>query len=97
MYQVKFVLGVDAPDLTECLNRTLSNLQHDVVDIKFPDDKTAAIIYEVEEEYKSHLCCDCAMWDDTNSTSNLIGLCQFCGKRKRFNDKACRSFKDIRA
>ena len=96
MLQVKFVLGVDSLDLTECLNRTLSNLKHEVIDVKFPDNTTAAIIYEIKEEYKDRICCDCSLWDDTTSTSNLIGLCQFCGKRKRFNDKACRDFKDIR-
>ena len=97
MLQVKFVLGCDALDLTESLNRTLSNMEEEIADIKFVDSKTAAIIFKVAEEYLDRLCCDCSFWDDSNSTSNLIGLCQFCGKRKRFNDKACRSYKDIRA
>ena len=34
-------------------------------------------------------------WDDGGETTTS-GLCHQCGQRRRFNNKACRSFRDVR-
>lgn len=97
MFRTKLVMGVDPPDLNEGLNKALSEITSESIDIKFADSKTAFIIYEIEELYKKEICCDCAYWDDSHNTNNMVGLCQHCGQRKRFSDKACPNYLDIRA
>lgn len=96
MLQVKTIYGTDPPNLNDSLNKELSQFTSKIVDIKFPNDSTAVIIYELTEEFENEICCDCQYWDDTSCSTNLIGFCMLCGKRKRFNEKACRQFKDVR-
>lgn len=98
MLQTKFVYGTDLVDLNQSLNKALSEINSEKVNVQYFLDKYIAIIeYGIEEEYKKEICCDCAYWDDSHNTNNLIGLCQLCGKRKRFSDKACPSYLDKRA
>ena len=94
MFQVKLVCGTDPQNLNDSLNRELSTIQSENVKVKFADAKTAFIVYETVSS--KEICCDCQFWDDTQSNTSLMGFCQMCGKRKRFNDKACEQFKDIR-
>ena len=99
MLQVKFIYGTDLADLNESLNKALSTTESETKpDIKYDFNKIIAVIeYETHEAYKDRLCCDCTFWDDSVGNSDLIGMCQMCGKRKRFNDKACPRYEDIRA
>lgn len=99
MYQVKYVFGIDMPDLIDRLNRALSDIKAtEKPNIIYDRERVEAIIeYETEEEYKKRLCCECQHWDDSNGTSDVSGFCQLTGHRKRFNCNACESYKDIRA
>ena len=98
MLQTKFVYGTDLVDLNQSLNKALSEINSEKVNVQYFLDKYIAIIeYGIEEEYKNEICCDCAHWDGSHNTNNLYGLCQLCGKRKRFSDKACPSYLDKRA
>lgn len=96
MLQTKFILGTDMPDLERSLNKFLSELSAESVCKYFPESCLVVVEYKTDEEYKTSLCCECSMWDSPNS-SNLYGFCQLKGDRKRFNCKACPSYKDIRA
>lgn len=99
MLQVKIVQETEASDLNKSINDFLATIKsEDVKDIKFElsDYSLIAIIqYEVVEPWAKAMCCDCQYWDD-GGTTDAVGLCHECGQRKRFNCKACTSFKDVR-
>lgn len=96
MLQTKFIYGVDLPDLQQNLNKVLSETHSDSINVQyFLEQKVAVVEYEIDEDYKNEICCDCAYWNA--STNNLMGICQYCGQRKRFSDKACTGFVDVRA
>lgn len=100
MLKTKPIYGTDLPDLTQSLNEALSHFTSNKPQIQFLNDKTAVIIYEEEETYVNRLCCECIYWDDTITDSTLVGFCQNpnCGGcRKRFSDKACKEYRDIRS
>lgn len=100
MLQIKIVQGHTTDILNSAVNDFLANLKaDDVRDIRFEmsDIPMVAIIqYEVVEEWRDCLCCDCQYWDDQGDSSTTSGLCHECGQRRRFNNKACKCFKDIR-
>ena len=102
MIQVKFIYGTDFQDLNESLNEALgreplSELNSEQVSINYELDKLIiAIEYEIQEEYKGRLCCDCAYWDDRGNNESLNGFCTISGKRMRFNCSACKKFRDLR-
>ena len=98
MLQIKFVKGKDMETLENNVNSFLASLSSDAIkDIKTDiEGKVATIQYEFKEAWEGCLCCDCRHWDDGNDVESLIGLCQECGGRKRFNNRACSHFKDVR-
>ena len=95
MLQVEIVKG---SNLQDAINDFLKTLKEDAVKaIKVEaSEGIATILYTVKESWEGHLCCDCRYWDDSNDCEAMIGLCQVCGGRRRFNNKSCESFKDIR-
>ena len=98
MLQVKVISTVQVKDLESSINEFLTTVDAETVkDINIDVlDGTAVIQYEIVEEWKKALCCDCQHWDDGGSTSNVSGLCHECGQRRRFNCRACKQFKDVR-
>ena len=98
MLQVKVISTVQVTDLESSINEFLTTVDTESVKDISVDvmDSTAVIQYEIVEEWKNALCCDCQHWDDGGSTSNVSGLCHECGQRRRFNCRACKQFKDVR-
>lgn len=96
MLQVKLLQGKDTQTLESNVNEFLASLSSEAVkDIK-TDGLTALILYEFKDAWEGQMCCDCRYWDDSGDCESLIGLCQECGGRKRFSQKACPKFKDVR-
>lgn len=98
MLQIEIVTGETKKELQSNVNTFLTTLSDDAVkSIKTEASEcTATILYVVKESWKGHMCCDCRYWDDSNDCEALIGLCQVCGGRRRFNNNSCEHFKDIR-
>ena len=98
MLQVKLFSTLKNSELEREINEFLATIDAEAVkDINIDGmECTAFIQYEIIEEWKNALCCDCQHWDDGGSTSNVSGLCHECGQRRRFNCKACKQFKDVR-
>lgn len=98
MLKLKTVFFSSVKDIDASVNEVLSHIsKEDFHSIEFKEDKGLAfILYEEEEPWKNALCCDCQHWDDCGSSDSVSGLCQECGGRRRFNSKACKSFKDVR-
>ena len=100
MLQVEIVTGdIAANGLQNAVNEFLKGLQDEdaVKDINVQaSEGIATILYVVKESWKGNMCCDCRYWDDSNDCEALIGLCQVCGGRRRFNNNSCKHFKDIR-
>lgn len=96
MLQIKICQGFSYDDLTQKVNEALSEIKSENVSVKYlPNDKYAVSIeYEIEEEYKSRLCCDCAYWEDDGHS--LANFCTLNGKRVRYNCRACTKYKDLR-
>lgn len=94
MLQIKYLQGKDIETLEKNVNEFLASLTSEVKDIK-TDQNMAVILYEVMETWKNRICCECQYWDDGGETTTS-GLCHDCGQRRRFNNKACKNFKDIR-
>lgn len=95
MLQTRAIFGTDLPDLFETLNNELTKIDSEKVEIKYFLDNLTIVI-EFEESY-NRLCCECQHWDSSNGTSDVNGFCQLSGNRKRFNCRACKNYKDIRA
>ena len=95
MLQVKIIQGTD---IEKDVNEFLTTVDGDAVkDIRVDDTGTIAVIqYVMEEAWKKAHCYDCKYWDDGGDPESLSGMCVECGGRKRFNCKACKSFKDLR-
>lgn len=98
MLQIKIVTGMTSEELTRSANEFLATIDDEAVkDIKVEaSEGIATIQYIVQEAWKGNMCCDCRYWDDNNDCEALIGLCQMCGGRKRFDKKACNKFSDVR-
>lgn len=98
MIQVKIIVGKSIENLNEEINSFLSNLStDDVRDISINATSLTGIVhFEIKDKWSGHMCCDCTHWDDSGQSSSVVGLCQFCGGRKRFNSKACSDFVDVR-
>lgn len=98
MLQIKLVEGKDSTELNNNTNEFLATIQSEAVKDITVDvpNMTAIIQYILEEKWKGHLCCDCQHWDDGGSLESVTGLCQECGGRRRFNNKSCPQFKDVR-
>ncbi len=94
MLQIKYVQGKDVLTLEKNVNEFLASLTSEVKDIK-TENGMAVILYEVMEDWKKRMCCECQYWDDGGETTTS-GICHECGQRRRFNAKACKSFKDVR-
>lgn len=99
MLQIRIAQGKDIGDLEDKVNGVLEDIKSDdVKNIEFViPELTAVIEYIRSEEWKGRMCMDCQYWDDAGSADAVIGLCQVCGGKKRFNCKACEKFKDVRA
>ena len=93
----KTVFFSSIKELDASVNEVLSTIsKEEFYSIEVKEEKGLAfILYEKEEPWKNALCCDCQYWDDQGETSTS-GLCHECGQRRRFNCKACKSFKDVR-
>ena len=98
MLQIKIIPEDNLARLNDSVNTFLSDLTSDAVrDIDIDADRIIAVIqYEMAEAWKKMLCADCQHWDDGQSADAVMGICQMCGGRKRFNNKACSKFKDVR-
>ena len=95
MLQIKFVEGKDIETLENSVNAFLAYLSsEEVKDIK-REGCLVTILYERKDAWVGMMCCDCKYWDDGGEPTTS-GLCQECGKRRRFNCKACEFFKDVR-
>lgn len=96
MLQVKICTGLDYQDLQASVNDALSKIDYNEPKIIWDKEKFVAIIeYIVNESYKRSLCCECQYWQE-NGHASMMGMCQNFGKRKRFDCKACASWKDVR-
>ena len=89
--QVKFISGTSLPNLEDNLNNFLQGLDDDP-SIKYDFESLTAVVEFTAVQ--NGLCCDCKFWDDNGD--NLVGLCHRCGGRKRFSDKACNKYEDVR-
>lgn len=99
MLQIKIVKGKDIGDLNERVNEFLATVKSDAIkdNIDFDIPELVAIIkYELLEQWHGRLCSECKYWDDGESSDSVSGLCQECGKRRRFNAKACERYQDVR-
>ena len=98
MLKVKIIDAETRHKMEDELNEFLSSLtSKDIRNITYDfSNFTVAIEYELTDAWKDMICADCQHWDDGNSCDSVIGVCQECGGRKRFNCKACERFKDIR-
>lgn len=98
MLKVKIVAVTKLAELEPAINDFIATLDEEAIkDISIDITKGTAIIqYVAQEEWRNHICADCKYWDDGGSPSAVGGLCHECGTRRRFNCKACKSFKDIR-
>lgn len=95
MIQIKFVQGKDLLTLETSVNAFLASLSsEELKDIK-REDCLVTILYEKKDAWVGKLCCDCKYWDDGGEPTTS-GLCQECGKRRRFNAKACDRYQDVR-
>lgn len=97
MKQTIFVTGLDLDDLNRRLNKALSEIEGESSISYHFDNMLAVIEYDTSAAYASNICCECQYWDSSNSESDVSGICQLKGKRCRFNCKACKDYKDIRA
>lgn len=82
-------------DLEREVNEFLSTLEEPPLNTKI-DIETCYAVIEYERVRKGAICCECRFWDDSGSVDELMGLCQRCGGRKRFNGKACNKYEDTR-
>ena len=97
MLQIKTFHHNDPQHIDDLVNQFLATLTSEAVkDIDVRESGFAVVTYEVKDTWSDMICADCSYWDDTGSADAVIGLCQECGGRKRFNCKACQKFKDIR-
>ena len=98
MFKVELLQGLDRSDLQDQINRFLSGIDDESVrDIEVDMEKYNAVVkYIMIEAWKNRICADCKYWDDGGESSAVGGLCHELGNRRRFNCKACQSFKDIR-
>ncbi len=98
MVKVKIIDAVTRINLEEELNTFLASIKSEelrTISYDFPNF-TAAVEYEIKEAWRGMMCAECQFWDDSGSSDAVIGLCQACGGRKRFNCSACERFKDVR-
>lgn len=96
MLQIKIVQGKSLDDLTNKVNEFLISIKTATNITVDSTNLTAVIQHEIDEEWKNQICADCRYWDCGNSSDALIGTCQMCGLRKRFNNTACDKFNDVR-
>lgn len=96
MLQIKLIKGESVDDLANKVNDFLTSVET-VTDIKVTDTSLMAVIqYEIGEQWKKEICTDCKYWDCGQSSDALMGLCQRCGGRRRFNSLACKEWEDNR-
>jgi len=97
MIQVKFVDDVEIEGLEKAINDFLATIESETVKDICVDFKemTATIQYDIAEAWKNRMCCECQYWDDGGETTTS-GICHETGQRRRFNNKACKCFKDFR-
>ena len=98
MLKVKIIESVAGRNLVDDLNDFLATLKSEDVRKTVYDQFPQFIVveYEKREAWAGKMCAECQYWDDSGSSDAVVGLCQECGGRKRFNCKACSRFKDIR-
>jgi len=94
MLKIKYVQGKDLQTLENNVNAFLASLTSEVIDIK-TEEGMVVILYKEKESWEGRLCCDCQYWDDGGEMTTS-GLCHECGQRRRFNNKSCDRFKDVR-
>jgi hypothetical protein len=95
LMQVKLIHGNDLANLEHNLNLFLATLGKEPNEIKYALSDMTAIV-EFSEVLKDTMCCDCKHWDCGDSSDSVIGFCQMCGQRKRFNSKGCSKYADVR-
>ena len=93
--RVKFIEGLNIENLENEINRFLAEIPDDPISLKYDFENLRAIV-EYNSVNRNAICCECKFWDDGGKHDALIGLCQRCGGRKRFSDKVCGKYEDIR-
>lgn len=93
--QVRFIEGLSLENLEQEINKFLAGIPDEPKSVRYDFDNLLAII-EYSNVRGGAICCECRYWDDSGSHDALIGLCQRCGGRKRFSDKSCNYFEDVR-
>ena len=96
MLQTLPVIGKDLSDLTQGINTALSTIKSKNPQVQFLTEQSAVIIYELTNIYENCICCECQYWDESQNPGGMMGLCQHNGGRKRFSNKACDDYKDVR-
>ena len=98
MLQIKTIFFDDIRSLDDEANAFLATITTEAFRaMEVHEEKGFAIIrYELEEAWKNRLCSECKYWDDGGAADSTSGLCHECGKRRRFNCKACKFYKDVR-
>lgn len=98
MLHIKTIFFNSVKEIDASVNEFLDTIETDSfrsIDVK-EEKGMAFILYEVKEAWKDNICADCKYWDDGGAVDSVSGLCQECGGRRRFNNKACNRFKDVR-
>ena len=95
--RVKFIIPKikELEELEKDVNSFLDSLDDDPKRVVYDMEKCYAVI-EYDNVRNGALCCECKFWDTGQSSDGVIGLCQRCGGGKRFSDKACAKYEDVR-
>lgn len=90
--QVKILVGDTYAELERKVNDFLDELHEDPKEVRIDLENWSAVI-EYDKTLNA-LCCECKWWDANDD--DTIGLCQKRGGRKRFNNRCCKEYVDIR-
>lgn len=95
MKKIRLVEGTSIKELEVNANEALEGIESDNIDIKYMLPEKVIVL---EYDYKpiQLKCMDCQFYDTTQTIAKAFGVCQCKGERKRFSEKACDDFKDIR-
>ena len=97
MEQIKIIREMSKESLSNQTNAFLATLEEGALKDIIPQGNDSIIIlYEVIEQWRKRMCAECKYWDDGGHTDSVSGICHECGQRRRFNCRACKSYKDVR-
>lgn len=93
--KIRLVEGTSIKELEVNANEALDSIESENIDIKYMLPEKVIIL---EYDYKpiKLTCMDCRFYDPNATVAKAWGICQCKGERKRFNEKSCEDFKDLR-